>query len=69
MNQNQIKTLKWKQDKTIGLGDGLYLGVRKASKTYIIRKTIDMKAQVITLGKSPTLSLRQAKLEAMNYFI
>ena len=69
MNENQIKTLKWKQDKTIGLGDGLYLRVRKASKTYIIRKTIDMKAQVITLGKSPALPLRQAKLEAMKYLL
>jgi len=69
MNENQIKTLKWKQDKTIGLGEGLYIRVRKASKTYIIRKTVDMKAQVITLGKSPTLSLRQAKLEAMKYLL
>jgi hypothetical protein len=63
MNENQIKALNWNKDKIIGLGDGLYLRVRKSSKTYIIRKTVDKKAQVITLGKSPALS----KLDAMKY--
>jgi len=67
MNENQINALKWNKDNVIGLGDGLYLRVRKSSKTYIIRKTVGKKAQVITLGKSPDLSMRQAKLEAMEY--
>jgi len=49
------------------LGDGLYLRIRKSSKTYIIRKTVHKKAQVITLGKSPTLYFRIAKLEGMKY--
>ncbi len=67
MNENDIKTFEWTKDRVIGFGDGLYLRVRKSSKTYIIRKTINKKAQVITLGKSPTLSLRKARLEAMRY--
>jgi len=69
MNESQIKAIKWKKDNFIGLGDGLYLRVRKSSKTYIIRKTVNKKAQVITLGKSPTLSLRKARLEAMKYAV
>jgi len=69
MNENQIKAIKWKKDNFIGFGDGLYLRVRKSSKTYIIRKTVNKKAQVITLGKSPALSLRKARLEAMKYAV
>ena len=69
MNENDIKALKWTKDQVIGFGDGLYLRVRKSSKTYIIRKTINKKAQVITLGKSPALSLRKARLEAMLYVL
>ena len=48
MNENQINALKWNKDNVIGLGDGLYLRVRKSSKTYIRRKTVGKKAQVIT---------------------
>ena len=69
MNENDIKALKWKKDIVIGFGDGLSLRVRKSSKTYIIRKTVNKKAQIITLGKSPTLSLRKAKLQAMKYLL
>ena len=64
MNENQIKALRWEKDPVIGPGNSLSLRQRKSSKTYIVRKMINKKPQVITLGKSPDLSLRQAKLEA-----
>jgi len=64
MNEKEIKLLNWEgKDKRIRLDDGLYLMIRKSSKTYIIRKTVNKKAQVITLGKHPALSLRKAKSE------
>jgi hypothetical protein len=64
MNENQIKALRWEKDQVIGLGNSLSLRLRKSSKTYFVRKMISEKPQVITLGKSPDLSLMQAKLEA-----
>ncbi len=65
MNEKDIKALKWEKDRQIGLGNGLYLHLRKSSKTYIIRKRDRGKTQIITLGKCPTLSLKAAKLKAM----
>jgi integrase len=59
-----IKSLKWEKDKRISLGDSLYLNLRRSSKTFLIRKQGQDK-QVITLGKFPTLSLKQARLKAM----
>lgn len=69
MNENQIKALRWKKDQVIGLGNGLSMRLRKSSKTYIVRKMINKKPQVITLGKSTELSLKQARIEAMQYSI
>ncbi len=65
MNEKDIKALKWEKDKRIGLGGGLYLNLRRSSKTYIVRKTEHGKATVITLGKHDTLSLKDAKSKAM----
>jgi integrase len=67
MNENQIRSLKWKKDRVVGLGDGLSIRIRKSSKTYIIRKTTAGRISVITLGKSPALSLKQAKFKAMQF--
>lgn len=70
MKQKDINALNWnieKKDKLILVGDNLYIRLRKASTTYIIRKTVNRKAQVITLGKHPALSLKKAKLEAGKY--
>ncbi|MDX2506661.1 MAG: tyrosine-type recombinase/integrase [Gammaproteobacteria bacterium] len=69
MNEKDIKSLRWEKDKRLGLGDGLYLNLRKSSKTYIIRKQISGKTQIITLGKSPALSLRKARLKAAEYLV
>lgn len=67
MNERQIRALQWEGDKVIALGGGLYFRNRKASKTYIIRKTINKKPRDITLGRSSTLSLKLARLEAMKF--
>jgi len=47
------------------LGNGLYLRVKKTKKVYVIRKTINGKAQIITLGETPPLSLKDARLKAI----
>jgi len=70
MKQKDINNLNWRveqKDKTIKVDGNLYIRLRKASTSYIIRKTVNKKAQVITLGKHPALSLRTAKFEASKY--
>lgn len=68
MNEKSIQKIQWQgKDKVINLEPGLYLKVRRSSKTYIIRKTINGKQHVITLDKSPAMSLRQARLAAAEY--
>ena len=37
MNEKDIQALKWEKDQRIGLGNGLYLNLRKSSKTFIVR--------------------------------
>ncbi len=70
MNQKEVNNLNWhvsQKDKTIKVDDNLYIRLRKASTTYIIRKTVHRKAQVITLGNHPALTLKKAKSEAKKY--
>lgn len=66
MNEKDIKALRWKKDQRIGLGNGLYLNIRKSSKTYIFRKRIKGNASITTLGKHPALSLKEARSQAQN---
>ena len=65
MNERDIKALKWEKDKRIRLGDGLFLNLRHSSKTYLIRKSVNGREQIMTLGKSPAMTLRQARLRAL----
>jgi integrase len=68
--QSDINNLNWhveKKDEIIKVIDNLYVRLRKTSTTYIIRKTVNRKAQVITLGRHPALKLRQAKAKAQQY--
>jgi integrase len=70
MKQKDINELNWhtkSKDQTLKVGDNLYIRLRRTSTTYIIRKTVNKKAQVITLGNHPALSLRKAKSEAQKY--
>jgi len=64
MNEADIKSLKWEKDKQIPLSNSLYIHIRKSSKTYTIRKRIKGKTQIITLGKSSALSLKDVKHKA-----
>lgn len=69
MNEKDIQKLQWdEKDRRIRIDHGLYINIRRSSKTYLIRKMVRGKAQVITLGTSPSLSLREARLRAAQYF-
>ena len=68
LSENIIKSLHWDgKDKRILDGQGLYLNLRRNSKTWIFRKKHSGKTQIITLGKWPTLSCKQARLDARRY--
>jgi len=68
LSEASLKSLKWEgKDKRIGDGQGLYLNLRKNSKTWIIRRSQAGKTQIITLGKWPGISCRKARLEAARY--
>lgn len=55
-------------DRWIGDGNGLYLRVRATGgRSWILRRKRGGKAEVITLGTWPTLSLAQARLKAGTY--
>ena len=70
MNEKDIQRLQWDgKDRRIRLDSGLYINIRRSSKTYLIRKMVNGKAQVITLGKSPAISLRHARLKAAEHFV
>ena len=65
LSETYVKSLKWSgKDQRISDGQGLYLNLRKTSKTWIIRKSFRGQNQIITLGKWPALSCRAARLEA-----
>jgi len=68
MNQHDINSLKWDvKDRVIRIESGLYLNIRRKSKTYLIRKTVNGKKHVITLGNSNDISLKEVRLEAAKY--
>ena len=66
MNEKDIQALKWEKDQRIGLGNGLYLNLRKSSKTFIVRIQQNGKTQIISIGKYPAISLKDAKANAMS---
>ena len=64
-NEHSIKTLKWSgKDSRLLIGDCLILQVRRSSKTWLVRRRIDGKASITTIGKYPDLSLKAARKEA-----
>lgn len=65
LSEQKIKSLRWDgQDKTLGDGHGLYLLLRKSSKTWIVRRRHNGKNQITTLGKWPSLPLKKARAQA-----
>ena len=60
--ERQASAERWDgKDRLVSAGDGLYLNVRKCSKTWITRRTIRGKLRVRTLGKYPGLSVKEAR--------
>jgi len=65
-NEQFIRSVKWDgKDARFSIGDCLQLQVRKSSKTWLVRRRIDGKASVTTIGKYPDLSLKKARAEAI----
>jgi integrase len=68
LSETSVKALHWKgKDQRISDGQGLYMNLRKNSKTWIVRKSHSGKTHIITLGKWPALSCKQARLDARRY--
>jgi len=64
-NEHFIKNLKWDgKDVRLYLSDCLILQVRKSSKTWLVRRRIDGKASITTIGKHPEMSLKRARIES-----
>jgi len=64
-NEHAIRNFKWDgKDIRLSIGGCLMLQVRKSSKTWLVRRRINGKTSVTTLGKHPDFNLRQARLEA-----
>mgnify|MGYP000326530091 CR=1 FL=1 len=68
MNKKQIESLSYcGHDKDYSIAHGLYVRVRKASKVWIYRGTIQGKSRVKTIGKFPDITSEAAKQAALQY--
>ena len=64
-NEHFIKNLKWEgKDIRIYLSDCLIMQVRKSSKTWLVRRRVDGKASITTIGKHPDMTLKRARVES-----
>lgn len=71
ISERSIKALKWSgKDEILNDGGGLYLNLRRSSKTFIVRKRRQGRMLVTTLGKwkkdkdSPGITLAEARARA-----
>jgi len=65
-NEQFIRSIKWNgKDTRLPIGDCLLLQIRKSSKTWLVRRRLDGKTSITTIGKYPDLSLKKARSEAM----
>ena len=70
LNDRQIKSLKWDdKDSRVCVGNGLYLNIRKNSKTWIVRSRRNGITSVKTLKTYPEMSLREAMAEASRILV
>ena len=61
MNAREIERYKFTgTEKTVGLGNGLYIRMRASSKTFILKMKINGKMRVKKLGVFPTLTIQRA---------
>lgn len=66
MNEAEIKALKWQgKDADIPLGDGLYLRVRRSSKTYYLRQRFSGRTVKTMIGTHPDKKLKAARADAL----
>ena len=67
ITERQAKAIHWEgKDRLISSGDCLFLNVRKASKTWIIRRRLPTgKTVVQTIGKYPGMSVKEARAHAV----
>lgn len=65
VSESYIKELTWDgKDRREALGDGLYIHVRRSSKTYLYRRRDGGRETFETLGHHPGMPYRDAKAEA-----
>jgi len=66
MNKKEISKLEYcGYDKDYSFGDGLYIRVRKYSKTWIFRGRLEGKARVKTIGQFPDVDIIPAKKKGL----
>ncbi|MCB2005480.1 MAG: integrase family protein [Rhodoferax sp.] len=66
MNEAEIAALRWAgKDQDIPLGDGLYIRVRRSSKTYLLRQRHGGKTIRTTIGMHPGIKLKAARQAAL----
>lgn len=66
LTERQAKAEAWTgKDRLLGAGDGLYLNIRRSSKTWIIRRASQGKMLVRTIGHYPEMSARAARAFAL----
>ncbi len=64
-NEHAIRNAKWLgKDFRLSIGECLFLQVRKSSKTWLVRRRIDGKVSITTIGKYPDLTLKKARIDA-----
>ena len=65
LTDTKVKNIKTSAgDRWYNDGNGLYLRVRSTTKTWIIRRAVNGKTTVKTIGRYPAISLADARVEA-----
>lgn len=66
LTERQAKAEKWSgKDRLVSAGDCLFLLVRKASKSWLLRRRFKGRMHVKTLGKYPAMPVREARALAL----
>jgi integrase len=66
MNESDARALRWDgKDRLVSAGDGLFLNVRRSSKTWVTRRRINGKMRVHTLGTYPDMKAKEARALAL----
>ena len=64
--EREAKATRWDgKDRRLPCGDGLYLLVRRSSKTWLFRDRRGGRETFSTLGKHPAMSTKEARAEAL----